>query len=367
MIMALCGAIAHTYRAEPMASRDEIKIRETPLCLSGWSGVNSDESKYYLKKESQLCDLMVPRQEVTSVSHALHYLYFYGNNFTLNSPDGNSVLLLNALLHGQACERYCPSKPLFFRGADGFLRSSINGIDDGEAHIGQTLAFLGSAGVSSSQEIECFSEDVQIRDVVQSSLATFTATGEIEWLLASFLYYLPPERHWVNRWGNHYSFDACAKILVARRYGEGPCSGTHALAVLAMMLRVESEYDILSDDVEASVRDYLIGASDLLSHNQCNSGGWDHRWWIPDRSTYSLNTLTLHATGHHLEWILDAPQEVRPSQTVIQRSIQACRNALAKATPEDCDKNICHYTHAIKSVLYFESIESRKGDSEITP
>lgn len=326
--------------------------------MNQWSGVTTQQG-IAREDHSELIDLMVPRNDIPSVSHALHSLFFFGKEWapTLDTSKGHTVPLLEAILGGTTCKGYRPSTPLFFRGADGFIRASRETSDGGEAHVGQTLAFLGSMGVPSSQRVGCLPDTAQVRDLVFSSLCTYTSTGECEWLLMGYLYYLPPERSWTNRWGEEFSFDACATSLVTRPYGTGPCDGIHALEVLSIMLRADAQHDILLIDVANRVRDYLSGASVLLQQNQCRDGGWNRGWWDSELST-SSHECSLHATGHHLEWILDSPSEVQPSNAAIEHAVHACQRRLANATPADCETNICPFTHAIKAVIYFDFLES---------
>ena len=357
----------------------QITIRETPLAIRPLvrqgEAARDDNPAQTL---STFRKLLRPDAtlKIPSVSYLVHLLAFWGvdgeivKNKRMSGDD-----LLRALLDGKKCDWYAPSKPLFFVSGDGEVRAALGGHEsvfesgNGEAHADQVLATLGSLGVPASRRIGCLEGAFTVGDAVRSSLNDFVAGGdEIEFSLMAYLRYLPPERQWRKRWGDLFTFDSLAEQLTRREHGVGMCTGTHALGDLAAMLRINGDYHIISPQTASRVEQYLLAASDLLAHNQRRDGSWSKTWSQPRKSNASADTNNvtaddddspLQVTGHHLEWIMIAPANLRPDAAVVRKAISWCRRRLAGASVADVRENICEYEHAIRAVALYLTVNTR--------
>lgn len=337
-----------------------IAVRETPIIL--WSfrpdhGSATERSPKLPGDLDALRDLLRPVGEMKSVSYMLHFMSFWGLDASAESMHvrGSEISgfdMVRALLDDTSFPWYHRSKPLFYVGGDGILRAARARELDGEAHIDQVLATLGSMGVRASRRIHAVEGDYTIADAVRSSVATFVEAQEVEWSLLAYLHYLPPETRWRNRWGDVFSFDSLAQRLVARPLGEGPCSGTHALAVLESMLHADQAYDIISDATTRAVREYLLHAGHMLARHQHRDGWWTASWASDSPPAgFLTGTIELRVTGHHLEWLLQTPEYARIEPWRIRRAIKWCRMQLAQADVHDVRRNICAYTHATRAAV----------------
>lgn len=345
-----CASYFSQSTSSEMPIRNPISVRDVPISWSKWDGIPTD-ARGRLSREDHVVELMAPPGNLVSVSRALHYLYFFGEDLHVEVESGETKKLLPEILNGSI---FKSKQPVFFRGGDGIVRSSIGETGSSETHIGQTLALLGDVGVSSNVKIQLKGESCTLADVITGATETYSKEGETEWLLIAFLHYLPPQNTWRNRWGEAFSFDSCARDLIARPYGEGACAGTHSLQVLSAMILVDKQYDIISDKVNKAARDYLIGAVRLLARNTCRSGGWNHNWFNFGSGSDHSGVGTIHVTGHHLEWLLDAGDGIELPGTILRGAAALCRLRLRESSVNDCRSSICPYTHAAKSLLFFE-------------
>lgn len=350
ILFATCCGIAFNafFSRTNLSPALNYDIQDSPLKWSRWVAGSA--------KDQELSAVMTPSARISSISKALHYLYFHGTDAIADKDitGADPRPILPSLLDGTLV----PNQPsIFYRGADGFLRAAESIDPGGEKHPGQTLAYLGKCGISAHQKVVLRDETVDIRDILSSSLATFTNSGEIEWWVLAFLHYLPPNRSWTNRWGVEFSFDSLANDLLARELGSGPCYGIHALEVMVAMVKINDQYPIVEQITEQRLMERIRYASTLLRQNQCPDGGWERIWYQPPKAGSSAS---LHSTGHHLEWILDAPEALRPPPESVEFAVRACRQRLKTATVQDVNSDICTYSHAIKSVVLFDSIREEQ-------
>jgi hypothetical protein len=344
--VGLCAA-ALALRGKSRSSYNQARVREVPLQWSSWTGAGPTVDEKYLSL------MEAPEQDI-NVSGWLHYFYFYGRDGIPRRAGGKNIPSIDDVLSGKV---YDPPRPAFYRGPDGVIRSSAHeGTNGNEAHRGQSLELLGRCGIPAAHALDLGNEVVTVNDLVQSCAQTFSLVGEVEWPTTVLLHYLPPQHSWTDRWGNRYSFSQIAKLLVSRELGEGPCEGTHALQLLTAMLILDGRYDILGPKPAGSVRSYLRKAAAHLERNQAVDGGWGRAWHTDGNVRTYTNEMKLHVTGHHLEWILDAPQDVRPSAKTIELAVEACRHRLQDSHLEDLRVQLCPFTHAIKSVVYYDQL-----------
>jgi hypothetical protein len=199
-----------------------------------------------------------------------------------------------------------------------------------EAHFGQLLAILGEIGVPLDTPVTTASGRTgSVADLLQDAILRFGWGDEIEFIGTAFALWLPPERSWINQFGNRCSFDELIEHLIDIPLGKGACGGTHVPLAVIAILQSDDKYHILSLMVRKKGLDYLVKVSGTLEKNQLEGGGWDLSW--PGNNSvaegsYDNRTMdVINVTGHHLEWIALAPESVRPSTKVIP--LAACKLA----------------------------------------
>jgi hypothetical protein len=345
IFVGLCAA-ALAWRDKTHRRYERAQVRQEPLQWSSWTGAGATVDEKYLSL------LKAPEQDV-NVSGWLHYFYFFGRDGIPSGAGGKRIPSIDDVLSGKV---YDPPRPAFYRGPDGLIRSSAHEASGSEAHRGQSLELLGRCGIPADHALDLGDDVVTVRELVESCAATYSLVGEIEWPTTVLLHYLPPQRSWIDRWGHDYSFTQTAEILVTRELGKGPCEGTHAVQLLTAMLIVNESHDILDPETAERVRAYVRNAAAHLNRNQAAGGGWGRAWHTDGLVRGYENDMTLHVTGHHLEWVLDAPRDLRPSDKAIKRAVEACRDRLRDSRIENLQSELCALTHAIKSVVYYDQL-----------
>jgi hypothetical protein len=161
-----------------------------------------------------------------------------------------------------------------------------------------------------------------------------------------------------------------ARELLRRRLKHTPCAGTHVLAALAVMLRVDASIPVLSSAVRAEVQDYLRTVVNTLIGCQCPEGYWFPFWYqdlpgvgpLADRVPMG-KTGQILATGHHLEWLVLLPSHLQPPHQVFARGARWLSEALMEESRDGewVVQNYCPATHAARSLLLLS------GGSEVNP
>ncbi len=188
--------------------------------------------------------------------------------------------------------------------------------------------------------------------------ANFALDGELYWDAIAITLLLAPERTWTGKFGELFSFDELAGALVAASFDDSPCSGTHKLIALAILLRADAETPLLSDPARRSVRDTLARAVELLSRTQLPDGAWQSDWYsrVDNTSLPPLATTNpanhLITTGHHLEWLILLPPDLQISRSTLVLAADRCASLLRLLSADDASvqAHFCPLVHAARSV-----------------
>lgn len=306
-------------------------------------------------------ELMRPLGEIEEISVLLHYLDFwvsYERRFGATKTESDRLLC--RLLSCPGANPSNSQRALFYMGQDGVLRSRSGASNGGEAHLGQTLAVLGKLGLSSESPLRTESGSCTIREALRGLQDTFSLSGDSDWPITAFAYYLPPSTSWSNRWGRRFTFSEVARALLGRTIGEGTCFGTHTLNLLALLLNSDSIHAILEPAVAAEIHSRLLKVSSILQTTQHSDGGWGEDWWEPDgpgkpTTIRQHSHSTLHITGHHLEWFAICDSHCCPSSSCIHRAISYCRRAISSTTSKNVAQSICNHEHAFLAIVLCEA------------
>jgi hypothetical protein len=196
----------------------------------------------------------------------------------------------------------------------------------GSTHVGKYLQVMADLDMPSDTPLH-LAEDRRavLADVIQDEARRYHTTFEPEWIACALCRYLSTPR-WQNRFGQWCSIDDLAGLLVDRPFGVGACNGTHVPYALATLLNVHQKTPLLSRVREAEVRHRLLEFSNQLSRSQHPDGSWPGRWWPSETKPgiqgeyLDLVQTQVLATGHHLEWMVLCPPELRPDPAVLARA-----------------------------------------------
>jgi len=209
-------------------------------------------------------------------------------------------------------------------------------------HHDHMLACVTEAGVHLDEPVFLPTQrQATVKNIVQESLRDFKLDErETEWTAMAFGLWLPPTKQWRSADGRLMSFDLLAERLIRGRLEKGVCSGTHRVYSLILLWRLDEEFDILSDPIQKRVYDHLAYVRDLITASQFEDGHWPSNWDDGARALTAPRSDELKdkviATGHHLEWLAIAPQELHPPREQIEKAARW----IIKTTKEQSEEEI---------------------------
>lgn len=220
-------------------------------------------------------------------------------------------------------------------------------------HHDHLLACLTEAGLPLSQPVFTQNRrDLTFRDVLRQALRDFRYDErETEWSVMAFgLWLAPTTKSWRLVDGREMSFDMLAQRLLRGHKQMGTCGGTHRLYSMMTLLRLDEQYDILSDDVQKAVFRQLEVVRDLLKVGQFDDGHWPYNW--PDGAdAVKKPDLTIPqyrhviATGHHLEWLSIAPESLHPPREQIRKAAAWIIQKTVAMSEAEILENYTFYSH----------------------
>lgn len=221
----------------------------------------------------------------------------------------------------------------------------------GSVHHDHWLASLTEAGIHRDEPVFAPSQrDMTINDVIQQSLRDFRLDEpEVEWSAMAFGLWIPPVKQWKTTDGRSISFDQILKRLVRGDKRFGVCVGTHRVYSVMLLIRLDDQFDILSDAVRAEGYAYLEQVRDLISVCQFEDGHWPANWMEgktalthPEEIAEYKNVI---ATGHHLEWLAIAPKELHPPHEQIIKAAKWIINNTTTHPEEYILQKYTFYSH----------------------
>lgn len=208
-------------------------------------------------------------------------------------------------------------------------------------HHDHWLACLTEAGVSLNEPVYTPHARKQVADVLQEALRDFRLDEtEVEWSAMAFGFWIAPQREWMTRTGRIVSFDMLAERLMRGHKRFGVCAGTHRLYSLMVLIRLDDDFDLLSDEMREQTMNHLRSVRDLITVSQFEDGHWPTNW--SEGADALVNPVEdplfkkVIATGHHLEWLAIAPTELHPPRELILKAA----DWVIKTTSEQSDQDI---------------------------
>ena len=114
-------------------------------------------------------------------------------------------------------------------------------------------------------------------------------------------------------------------------------------------MRLDDEFDILSDEARGRAWSYLTEIRDDLIAAQLPDGQWPSNW--ADGAAAAAKPITeeqyqqVIATGHHLEWLSIAPRELHPPDEQIARAAKWVVQATVEQTPAEILERYTFFSH----------------------
>ncbi len=294
-----------------------------------------------------------PKPKINHVDHALR---FWGAEAAFGDPDCLSGREMRDMLvsHGRFVEAWGPeTKPLLIPHPAGTRVRTKQGSATA-SHVDHTLAGLAEVGTPLDFPTETPAGMSTVRSILEGSLRSFSLNQlEYEWSALAYALYLQPVQPWTSSEGQQITFDRLARRIMRQRLSQGVCYGNHRLHALVILLRVDEQHSILSPECRARIIRHLRGATSALALSQAPSGYWNQHWAegtppSEDQPPGKLDPLSsrLLATGHALEWMALAPEEVHPPREVLVSAGRWLSQTITGMDDEKIKQNYTFLSHA---------------------
>jgi hypothetical protein len=196
-------------------------------------------------------------------------------------------------------------------------------------HFGKLSQVMGEVGMPAETVVRTSDGYVgALREIIQDDAARLVPGAELEFVASGLAYYANGNHSWTNRFGQACTFDGIASLLMEQKPGRGTCFGCHVPHALVVLLRINSDRNMLSPSTCYRIKTYCKRLSLSLERCQTSDGAWPFRWPVfcdrgedpgpEDPRSAAENSLVI--VGHHLEWIALAPEDCRPSAPAIRQA-----------------------------------------------
>jgi hypothetical protein len=215
---------------------------------------------------------------------------------------------------------------------------------------------MAELGVPLCQRIVTNEGIFSLRDVVRDSLAQFNLEqDELEWTAFAYAAYLPPQGHWVNRYGEACSFDDVAAQLLVQPLTKSSCCGMHVVFALTEILYADSGAEhILSEQMRRQVDQMLHKWLSQIISTQLPDGSWTAHWWdlaaaheamASGGISYPVHPRLL-ATSHIAEWLFMLPSSFQVPSNTSLKATGYLLSRLKMASKKEMWQEFCPYSHA---------------------
>jgi hypothetical protein len=309
-----------------------------------------------------------PKPFVTN--NMVHALRLWGAEAKFNDPNiPSGTELRDYFLDDGTFRRLAGPQtlPIFARTPDGLLRA--RSYDDGlraratsSHHTDDLLATLGETGTSLNTPMQLRDGEATVRELLESSLLDFhLARHEYEWSVISYARYVFPQKRFQNKYGETITVDDMVDELITPPCGIGPCNGLHRLEALVVLYRADEEAHALSSTTKRKMLMHMKKVSDLLVQSQALDGHWNRHWpqgsagQTDDKATVYDKLLV---TGHHLEWLALAPDEVLPPRENIIRAARWTVKTIQEISDADLKEKYGPFSHAARALCLWRGQEA---------
>jgi hypothetical protein len=218
-------------------------------------------------------------------------------------------------------------------------------------HHDHTLACLSEAGVPLDQPVRSPGRpNGTLKQMIEQAIYDFDLDErETEWSAMGFGLWIAPQKEWVNGHHRKLNFDMIARRQMRGHKTYGVCGGTHRVYSLMSLVRLDDEFDILSDEVHDEAMKYLASVRDILMVTQFEDGHWPYNWPDGEAALESPEGYDAYkdviATGHHLEWLAIAPKELHPPHEQILKAADWIIKNTTSKTKKEILSNYTFYSH----------------------
>lgn len=227
-----------------------------------------------------------------------------------------------------------------------------------EPHTDKILSVCGELGVPLSTAVRTRTGSATVLAMLADSVSRFNpGQSEVNWSAIAYASYLSSWAALRNRFDKPFDLSDIVLRIASTRPGDGTCFGTHVLYSLAFVLQCDERKGLLRERAREAARNKLEWAVGCLRRSQYSTGLWALDWFLPApprRSETAHPELAmknlLRATGHHLEWMLIAPQGLAVPLTVMERAFHGIIRGMIRMHPMEVMEGYNPLTHASRAL-----------------
>jgi hypothetical protein len=328
-----------------------------------WPQAVSDEQLH------QVLDRVKPPVTMPLTNNLVHALRLWGPTANFGSdqiPSGQEML--RYLLDDREFQRWAGAEqpPLFTRDEHGVRPRNFE--DDAthsktaSYHIDDLLATLAESEVSLDEKMHLRDGSAApVRELLSQSLHSFYLKRfEYEWTMIAYARYAHPLTGWQNHFGDKLTAESLVEEMLAHRPDVGPCNGLHRLEALVLLYRADEQANTLSPRVKQRMLAYMSEMSRLLQASQTVHGYWSRQWVKGPQGSKDLQAPLsdrVLVTGHHLEWLALAPEEVLPPRETIVRACQWVARTMPELEERELIEHYGPFSHAARALCLWRSRE----------
>ena len=313
----------------------------------------------------QTLDRNLAERRLSTETHGawqiLHGVLAYGEEFTVDSPGGETAALAH-LLGGGAVDGFDPMRgdQIGSESRPGMRIEMDAGTKRGQGHRDQWLAIVSQCDLSRETEITTREGAFVIDDWLRQAEYDVPRNLELEfsWTLIALTRYRGTEYAWMGRDGVMYSVEDLVASEVDQDLASSVCGGTHRLIGLAMSLdrRRREGKPVQGVWRRAQQRiDQLIADA---KRNQNADGSYSTAYMHRTGWTRDLGEA-LGTTGHVLEFLaLAAPNETL-SEPWIERTARRLCEMLDQCREIDLECGVLY--HALHGLQEYETRLRHRG------
>jgi hypothetical protein len=311
-----------------------------------------------------------PPADVANTNNFVHALRLWGAEAEFADPTiPTGRELLDYFLDDAAFRRFAGDTvpPLFYRGANGVeVRSFDDRLTDrttSSYHTNDLVATLAETGTPLDATLHLRDGEAQVGDVLKTALSRFHLEQlEYEWTAIAYARYVFPQRDWRNKFGEKIDVERLVDELISHPPHHGPCNGLHRLEAMVVLCRADEQAHALRPRTRQKMLLYMKQAGELLVQAQSAEGFWTRDW--PRGAAVKSGkeaSAPLHdkllVTGHHLEWLALAPEEVQPPRETVIRASQWLARTLVEMDENDLAQAYGPYSHAVRALCLWRGVE----------
>ncbi len=294
------------------------------------------------------------RGKTPRINHVDHALRFWGIEAVFEDPKSLSgIEMRDILLDQRSFDRVWgeKTKPLLVQNQFGIKPRVKDGLAS-SSHEDHTLATLAEVGTPADYPVVTSKGETTLAALIQETLRSFSLNQlEYEWSSLVFALYLQAPQDWITTEGQLVNFDLIAERIMRQQPTKGVCYGNHRLHALVMLLRVDEQTPVLTEQGRETIIQYLKNITQLLVKTQSDEGYWDKNWdgsklELSSEKLFTPRARRILATGHAMEWWSLAPEEVLPPEETLQKAGQWLSSSIQKMPESEIRSSYTFLSHA---------------------